>query len=265
VKELCERSAVGVPEIPPLAAIDRPAGSDGLTERINGALPPEAAMGVNGTAWPCVMIVLATTVVAVIGESTVKLNVAVAIALLRSVAVTVKRVIGRVAEGVPEICPAEFMLRPAGSVGLTVRTKVPSPPAAVTGVKGDGLPCVIVVVGMTVVAVIAESTMRVNGAVAVAPLRSVAVTVKELTERVIVGVPEIRPLAAIDNPADSVGLTVKVKVPSPPVAVTGVKGVAWPCVIVVEGMAETATTALSTARLKLAVPVAPLASVTVIR
>jgi hypothetical protein len=83
------------------------------------------------------MVVLAMTVASVRAESTVRLNVEVAAALLRSVAVTVKTVRGRVAAGVPDINPAEFMLRPAGSAGRTARTGVPSPPEAVTGVKGD--------------------------------------------------------------------------------------------------------------------------------
>jgi hypothetical protein len=82
----------------------------------------------------------------------------------------VKVVAVRATLAAPEMDPFEESERPAGSVGLTVRESVPSPPEAVTGVKGaDAWPCVTAVAEITVVAVIDESTVKLKAAVAVAP------------------------------------------------------------------------------------------------
>jgi hypothetical protein len=183
-------------------------------------------MGLKGdpVARFLIKVVDGTRVVALTAASTVKLKLEVAVAPFWSVAVTMYVVVEEALLAVPEITPLDAMLRPAGSPGLTTRTNVPSPPEAVTGAKdGYMCPCVIVVFATTVVAAIDESTARLKLAVPVAPSRSVTVTVKEVCAREEVEVPEISPVEFIVNPPGRVGLTVKLKVPLPPAAVTGVK------------------------------------------
>jgi hypothetical protein len=72
-------------------------------------------------AWFWVSVVAATAVVAVTAAFTVRLKVAVPVALFASVTVTVNVVAERVTVGVPVIWPVpEAMVRPAGSVGETL-------------------------------------------------------------------------------------------------------------------------------------------------
>ena len=103
-------------------------------------------------------------------------------------------------------------------------------------------------------------------AVTVAPFVSVTVTVKVVVVSVEVGVPEIVPVEVLKiRPVGNVPVVMLyVRVPVPPLPVTGVKLVmAWFCVKAVEATTVAAVTAAFTARLKLAVAVAPFASVTV--
>jgi len=64
-----------------------------------------------------------------------------------------------------------------------------------------------------------------------------------------VGIPVILPVGSIDSPAGRLGLTVNVKVPKPPVAVTGWSGipVLRPCVSVVEAAATVVVIAVGAA------------------
>jgi hypothetical protein len=115
------------------------------------------------------------------------------------------------------------------------------------------------------VATTALFTVSLKLAVAVAPFVSVAATVYVVAARVIVGVPVIAPLLVeMLSPAGSDGEMLYVSVPVPPVPVTGVNNAArWLSVRIFDAMDCVATTVLFTDRLKLAVAVAPLMSVTV--
>ena len=83
--------SVGVPEIAPVEVfIDRPAGRDGETEKVRGAVPPEPVTGVKEVAAVvAVSTVLAIACVAVSGPLMTSANVFELLALLASVAVTV--------------------------------------------------------------------------------------------------------------------------------------------------------------------------------
>jgi hypothetical protein len=77
-----------------------------------------------------------------------------------------------------------------------------------------------------------------------------------------VGVPEIVPVEFIERPAGRLAI-VKVSVPSPPVAVKGVKLAAVPWSSVLMALSVERLIFPATVRLKLPVPVTPLASVAV--
>jgi hypothetical protein len=104
---------------------------------------------------------------------------------------------------------------------------VPNPPDAVIGTNAcistscsrvlDAIVCTAVRAG-------GSSTVNRNVSVAVCGTSSVTVIVNVICVRVAVGVPIICPFAEFsDRPAGKLGLMVNVLVPTPPVAVTGVK------------------------------------------
>ena len=83
-----------------------------------------------------------------------------------------------VAEGVPVMAPeADVILKPAGSDGEMLKTRLPVPPVAVTGVKLAAELCVSVLVATDCEAATAAFTVRLKVAVEVALLVSVTVTV----------------------------------------------------------------------------------------
>jgi hypothetical protein len=110
---------------------------------------------------------------------TVSTKEALAEAWLVSETVTVKEEVARGAVGVPEIAPLEEEKeRPAGRAGETLKERVPTPPAPVTGMtEGAATPWVKVIEGTTRVAVTSAPTDRKNRPEALAPLASVTVTV----------------------------------------------------------------------------------------
>ena len=131
--------AVGVPLIWPVVVLKFiPAGSDGLSPKVYGVVPPLAVTGVNGVYGVLtVSTVVGTACVVVNAGFTVRLKVAFPVAEAASVTVTVNVVVLSVAVGVPLICPVVVLrLIPAGSVGLTPKVYGAVPPLAVTGVKG---------------------------------------------------------------------------------------------------------------------------------
>jgi hypothetical protein len=71
--------------------IVRPAGRVGETLNVNGPAPPDTVTGVKDTGPPLweIVVVPVATCAGVTGAFTVRLNVAVAVALLASVTVTV--------------------------------------------------------------------------------------------------------------------------------------------------------------------------------
>ncbi len=90
VNETIEIVTVEDPVIVPVEpAILRPAGRAGETVKVKGAMPPEPVTGVNEAGLPWVIVFRAVTVVAVTAVSTVNWKLAVAVALLASVTVTV--------------------------------------------------------------------------------------------------------------------------------------------------------------------------------
>ena len=84
-------AAAGVPVIWPVVVdIVRPAGRTGRTLYASGVVPPAPVTGVTGVArWLTVMMTVGTACVAVTAPFTVRLKVAVAVAPLASVTVTV--------------------------------------------------------------------------------------------------------------------------------------------------------------------------------
>jgi hypothetical protein len=132
--------AVGVPLIWPVVVLKFiPAGSDGLTPKVYGVVPPLAVTGVNGVyAVLTVNAFVGTAWVVVSGPLTVRLNVLLEVAVAASVTVTVNVVVLNVAVGVPLICPVVVLkFIPAGSVPpLNANAYGVVPPLAVTGVKG---------------------------------------------------------------------------------------------------------------------------------
>jgi hypothetical protein len=78
--------------------------------------------GVKGAAaWFSVRTVVGTAVVAAIAPFTVRLKVAVPVALFASVTVTVNVVVARATVGVPVIWPVpEAIARPVGRAGETL-------------------------------------------------------------------------------------------------------------------------------------------------
>jgi hypothetical protein len=109
-------------------------------------------------------------------------------------------------------------------------------------------------------------TVRSNVWDDIAPAASVTVTVNVVVTSVVVGVPEISPVAVLKfSPVGSVPpLKVKVYGVVPPLAVTGVKGVAATSTVsVVVGTAWVVASAGFTVRLNVLLEVAVAASVTV--
>jgi hypothetical protein len=140
--------------------------------------------------------------------------------------------------GVPVTCPKDALkFNPAGRFGDTANVRVPNPPVDVTGVKGVAAVFWVSVVDATACVVTSAgnaSTVRLNvlELVCAGSLESVTVTVKVVADTVAVGVPEISPEAVFkDNPEGKLGEIPNDKIPVPPVAVTGVKGVA--CILCV--------------------------------
>jgi hypothetical protein len=84
-------ATVGVPVIAPVVVdIVRPAGRTGRTLYASGVVPPPPVTGVKAVAaWFWVRMVVGTACVAVTAVLTVRLKVAVAVALFASVTVTV--------------------------------------------------------------------------------------------------------------------------------------------------------------------------------
>ena len=149
--------------------------------------------------------------------------------------------------GVPVTCPEDALkFNPAGRVGDTVNVRVPNPPVAVTGVKGVAAVFWVSVVDATAWVVTSAgnaSTVRLNvlELVCAGLLESVTVTVKVVADRIAVGVPEISPEAVFnDRPTGRLGEILNARFPVPPVAVTGVKGVA--CILCVSIFDATACT-----------------------
>ena len=102
-----------------------------------------------------------------------------------------------------------------------------------------------------------------------APVPSVTVMLKLFCAKDTLGVPEIKPVAVLNiNPAGSAGLIEYVKVPIPPVPLTGLNAVADKfCVSVLLSMSSVESNSAApgaTAKVKVALPVCPLASVNVI-
>lgn len=122
-------------------------------------------------------------------------------------------------------------INPAGNAGLNAKVNVPNPPVAVIGAVEviavfwvsviDATACVNCIAG-------GASTVRLNDPEfdTAGVLLSVTVIVYEVWESVDVDVPEIDPVDALKvNPVGSVGDMLYERVPVPPVAVTGAKGV----------------------------------------
>jgi hypothetical protein len=172
------------------------------------------------------------------------------------VTVTVKIVVVRAAVGVPLIRPVDIEnVSPVGKVPPdSAKLSVPVPPAAVTGLKDAATPVVKLVLGTACVVVSAEFTVKANvfaEVCGVGVVWSVTVTVKVVVAKAVDGVPlicpvmveKLRPVGSV--PPDSA----KLNVPVPPVAVTGVNGVAaLPTVKVVLGTACVVVKAAFTVR-----------------
>jgi hypothetical protein len=163
------------------------------------------------------------------------------------VTVTVYVVVPLSPVGVPVICPVDVLkLSPAGKTGDTANVRLPNPPAAVTGVNGVAAVFCVSVVDATACVVVRAgnaSTVRLNvlALVCAGVLWSVAVTVNVVADMVAVAVPDISPVAVFkDNPDGKLGLILNDSVPVPPVAVTGVNGVA--CMLWVTVLDATACT-----------------------
>ena len=186
------------------------------------------------SATNCVSIRDATACTVITGPAlTVSANVLELVCPASSVTVTVWVAVPLSAVGVPVICPVVVLkLSPAGRLGDTANVRVPNPPVAVTGVNGVAAVFCVRVVDATACVVTSAgnaSTVRLNvlELVCAGLLESVTVTVKVVADTVAVGVPEISPEAVFkDNPEGKLGEIPNDKIPVPPVAVTGVKGVA---------------------------------------
>ena len=84
-------------------------------------MPPDPVTGVNDVAAAFLISVVEATAVVAVTELTARLNVAVAVAPLASVTVTVYVVVEIVTVGVPVMAPVlDDMLRPVGSAAETL-------------------------------------------------------------------------------------------------------------------------------------------------
>jgi hypothetical protein len=171
----------------------------------------------------------------------------------------VKVVVANAVVGVPLIWPVDVEnVSPVGKVAPeSAKLNVPVPPVAVTGVNGvAALPTVKVVLGTACVVVNAGFTVRLkvfDEVCAVVVVWSVTVTVKIVVAKAVVGVPLIWPVDVENvSPVGNVPPeSAKLNVPVPPVAVTGVNGVAaLPTVRVLVGTACVVVNAGFTVRLK---------------
>jgi hypothetical protein len=120
---VAELFTLGVPAIAPVPeAIERPAGSVGETLYVSAPVPPEPETGMKlMAAWFTVSVVVGRTCVAATAAFTVRLKVAVAVALFASVTVTVYAVAELATLGVPVTTPVpEAIDKPAGKDGETL-------------------------------------------------------------------------------------------------------------------------------------------------
>jgi len=143
-------------------------------------VPPDPVTGVKEVAaWLTVSVTLAIDWVAATALLTVRLKVAVELAMFASVTVTVYVVAAMVTVGVPVMAPVvDEILRPAGSEGLTLKLSGAVPPDPVTGVNEVAAWLTVsVVLATDWLADTALLTVRLKVAIAVALLVSVTVTV----------------------------------------------------------------------------------------
>jgi hypothetical protein len=154
----------------------------------------------------------------------------------------------RVAVGVPIIWPfVEVSDRPAGRLGLTENDLVPTPPAAVTGVKLAAIFLVRVLAAIILVSTIAgggggSSMVRLKVFELVCGTSSVTVTVCVVGPPDAEAVPSICPVSDIKNSPDGkLGEIEYTSVPRPPVAVTGVTDVDVPLTNVTDACARVVT------------------------
>jgi hypothetical protein len=127
--------------------------------------------------------------------------------------------------GVPDNTPVDKD-KPVGSVGLTVYVRDPTPPVAVTIVTEAAENCVSAAVVLTCVTTngltgVPDDIVKVKDLdiATGGDALSCTVTVKDVKLRVPVGVPDNIPFVN-ESPAGKVGLTLYVRDPTPPVAVT---------------------------------------------
>jgi hypothetical protein len=158
------------------------------------------------------------------------------------------------------VAPSKNVTVPLGTVAVPA-TAGATVALSVTDCTG------VAVIGFTLTTVTDAccATPRLNVAVAVSPLASVTVTVYVIAALTTVGVPVITPVFTFSvSPMGRPGDTLYVSGDVPPDPVTGMNGTTvWSNVRPSTPIDCTATTALLTIRLKFAVAVAPLASVTV--
>ena len=164
---------------------------------------------------------------------------------------------------VPDTCPVEVLkLRPAGNAGLIANVNGAIPPLAVTGVNAANAIVLIRLLLGTFCTVISAggSISKLKVLLLVAPELSLTVITKLFCAKDTLGVPEIKPVAVLSvNPVGSAGLTEYVKVPKPPVPLTGLNAVAATlCVSVLLAMSSVdpnCAAPAATANVNVALPV----------
>jgi hypothetical protein len=260
---------VGVPVMAPVdALIANPDGRDGEIVRVIGEVPPLTVTGINEVAaTDAVRVWLEIARVVESAAETVSAKVLELVAPLASVAVTVKLVEDEDDVGVPVMAPVEvFIVKPEGRDGETARVIGDVPPLAVTGINEVAAALAVKVwLEVTSVEESAVETVKANVFALVAPLASVAVTVKLVEDKDDAGVPVMAPVEEfIDSPDGSDGEIARVIGDVPPLAVTGINAfAAVPAVNVSDAIARVVVRAAETVREKVLVALPDAASVIV--
>jgi hypothetical protein len=183
--------------------IKSPLGSVGEIEKATDGVPPDDVTGVKLAAAPAVIVSAAIARVVVRDAETVSAKVLELVAPFASVAVTVKLVEDKDDAGVPVMAlVAVFIESPDGRDGEIARVIGDVPPLVVTGIK-DVAATAAVKVWLEMVSVVERAVDTVSAKVLelVAPIASVAVTVKLVEAVDDAGVPVMAPVAElIDKP-----------------------------------------------------------------